>query len=100
MIYYFFRIKCLLNSEESLLLAWTGHVVPELYVAHKYALSETVLSLGNLLYRMVEGQSALENNPRFDSNRCSKGEAITITLLSTHIKPLCDIMEVSSNANS
>ncbi|KAK2885941.1 hypothetical protein QQF64_020559 [Cirrhinus molitorella] len=50
------------------------HVVPELYVAHKCALSKTVLSLGNLLYRMVEGQSALENNPRFDSNRCSKGE--------------------------
>ncbi|RXN02755.1 serine threonine- kinase pim-2-like protein [Labeo rohita] len=50
-----------------------GHVVPELYVAHKYALSETVLSLGNLLYRMVEGQSALENNPKFDCNRCSKG---------------------------
>ncbi|XP_058618385.1 serine/threonine-protein kinase pim-2-like [Onychostoma macrolepis] len=49
-----------------------GHVVPELYVKYKYALSETVLSLGNLLYRMVEGQSALENNPRFDSNRCSK----------------------------
>ncbi|XP_016334825.1 serine/threonine-protein kinase pim-2-like, partial [Sinocyclocheilus anshuiensis] len=51
---------------------YRGHVVPELYVQHKYALSETVLSLGNLLYRMVEGQSALENNPRFDSNRCSK----------------------------
>ncbi len=75
-------------------------MVPELYVAHKYALSETVLSLGNLLYRMVEGQSALENNPRFDSNRCSKGKAITLTLLSTHITPMRDIMEVSSNAKS
>ncbi|XP_043080877.1 serine/threonine-protein kinase pim-3-like [Puntigrus tetrazona] len=58
---------------------WRGHVVPELYVAHRYALSETVLSLGNLLHRMVIGRSALENDPWFNSSRCSNGEPITRT---------------------